>query len=49
MKSASEVRKEAAKLASLFAKERGLCGDIEGAGEFKDLASAIRKIKIKRF
>jgi len=47
MKSAGAVKREAASLAMMYAREREKTGDPEGAGEFRDLARSIRAIVIR--
>lgn len=47
MKTAVEVRREAARLARSWAEERDDCGDPEGAGCFRDLARQIDAIRIR--
>jgi hypothetical protein len=43
-KSGYQVRREAVRMVRDWARDRDLCGDPEGAGEFRDLANAIAKI-----
>jgi hypothetical protein len=47
MKTASAVRREAAKAAMDWARERQSCGDPEGAECFRMLAKEIRAIVIR--
>lgn len=46
-KTATEVRKEAARYARAWARERDLCGDPEGSECFRILAREIEGIRIK--
>jgi len=41
-----DVREEARQLALEYARERHATGDPEGAGEFRDLAKAIGRIRL---
>lgn len=45
-KTAAEIRRECAVMARSFAFDRDSCGDPEGAGEFRNLASAIERIRL---
>ena len=45
-KTAPEVRQEAARIALRWADEREACGDTEGAGQMRDLAKAIARIRL---
>lgn len=45
-KGARQVRAEAVRLARAEAREREMTGDPEGAGVLRDLAAAIRRIRL---
>lgn len=42
----AQIRREAAAMARVWARGREDCGDPEGAGEFRDLASQIERIRL---